>query len=115
MNNIHNRIEEVINSLENIRRASPGPFFFERLQNRLRCEKLNLSERKEYFFSRPIIAGLALLIVFLIDGTAIKFSFSIYRNIDNQIEDSFSEEYGMTTNDFYGIEVNDAGDSSENR
>lgn len=64
---IEEKIETVLESLTGTRRASPGPFFFTRLQERLKEKKSNIWETMTVFISRPVIA-IALCIVVLFNG-----------------------------------------------
>ena len=65
-NEIDNRIEKTLESLDGIQRASPGPFFFTRLYVRMNRQTRNFWEEMGSFLAKPVVAlaGLA-VIVFL--------------------------------------------------
>ena len=69
MDNIQKRVEEVLNSLDGIKRAGPQPWLFSRIKARLNREQ---AEEKTVwgalgsFLSKPavVIAGLCLILLF---------------------------------------------------
>ena len=59
------KVDEVMDSLEGIHRADPGPWFFARLSQRLRTQPKSLWVSVSAFLSRPAIAisGIAAVLV----------------------------------------------------
>ncbi len=68
---IEKRVEEVLNSLDGIRRAQPQPWFFSRIQARLGREE---AEEKTVwgalgsFLSKPAVAIASLCMIILLNG-----------------------------------------------
>ena len=62
---LENRVNATLNSLDHVQRATPGPFFFTRVQARLNKEEKSSWEQIGSFIGRPQIAfaGLCLVIV----------------------------------------------------
>src|SRR5665647_1325704 len=61
---INKLIDEAINSVNNVKRASPMPFLLTRINARLNKTKENVWEKAGWFIGRPAIAipGLAIMI-----------------------------------------------------
>jgi len=66
---IEKRSEEALNSLDGIQRAVPAPYFFTRLQVRLR-EKITIWENITRFINRPAIAFATILFVLALNAFA---------------------------------------------
>lgn len=70
---MNKRVEEVMSSLDGMKQADPGPWFFSRLNNRLVNQRKSLWSKTGSFLSRPavafsgIIAVLVLNVVLLIN------------------------------------------------
>lgn len=101
------RIEEMLNSLDDIQRAKPQPYFYTRLKARLG------RDQKEWggiagFISRPVYA-LAMICVVLLMNTWIVVRES---NIDTKkgsslqaTTDQLPDEYNVAVNSFYDYET----------
>ena len=71
MNNkrdIQNQVQATIDSLDGIVSATPGPFFFTRVQARLYKTEKNVWEKLSGFIARPAVA-IAMVTVFLLMNT----------------------------------------------
>jgi hypothetical protein len=64
---IEKKIEETLNSLDNIRRASPRPFLYTRLQARIHREN-NSWAGVAGFISRPVFAIAMIGVVLFVNG-----------------------------------------------
>jgi len=62
---IEGRIEEALDSLDGIRRASPQPWFYARVKARLDREEKTVWESISFFLSKPavVMAGLAAILM----------------------------------------------------
>jgi hypothetical protein len=67
---IHKKIDEVIHSLDNIKKASPRPFLFTRLEARMQNEK-NIWVKLSSFVARPVIAFTCMCFVLIINTMVI--------------------------------------------
>ena len=68
--NIENRVEEAMNSLDGIGQASPGPFFYTRVQARLQKQGSSRWESVTSFITRPTVALAGLCIIVLLNAVA---------------------------------------------
>ena len=64
---IAGKLDEIIESVNDIKRASPGPYFFTRLQQRLQSNRAGILERIGSWISRPVIAFGSLLIIIILN------------------------------------------------
>jgi len=62
------RVEEIMNSLDGIRRAEPAPWFFTRVQARLSRNDRSVWSHIGAFLSRPVVAAGGLLVIVLLNG-----------------------------------------------
>jgi hypothetical protein len=102
---IQKKIEETLESLDNISKASPLPFFYTRLEARMMKEEMNSWERVGKFLSRPAIAFASVGLVLMLNT----FAFIRYTSQDNlskdQQEIAAADEYNRTTSMFnYNID-----------
>jgi hypothetical protein len=94
---IEEKVERALESLEHVRRASPGEFFFTRVQARLQQVQRNTWERISSFLARPAIAAIAIFVVLLANG------FIIYEH--SLQNDSPVAEVQTLVNDEYNMEL----------
>src|SRR5690349_12099462 len=64
---LEKRIDEVLDSVNNIERAVPKPFFFTRLEARLKKEEHNFWDSLSRLISKPAIAAAALSLVLILN------------------------------------------------
>ncbi len=67
--NIHNKVDNTLNSLDGVQRAAPAPFFFTRLQARLQ-EKENIWEKISLIVKRPAVAFATIAFVLVLNAFA---------------------------------------------
>src|SRR5438128_1299417 len=97
---IHNKVEQTLNSLENIQRAEPGPFFYTRLMARMSRVETGW-EKFSGFIARPAVALAGILMVILINIVAI---YSNASTISSENELTTTEEYTQVATNFYDTE-----------
>lgn len=101
-----NKIEEILNSLEDVRRAEPLPFFYTRVRAKLEAASSTIWERVSTLISKPVIA-LAGISFILILNLFVIYSHSIsLNNNSDQADVTNTEEYSLVTNSFYDTENN---------
>lgn len=66
--NIQMRVEEALESIRNIERAMPRPFFYTRLEARLKAGEKNVWESLSRVITRPVLAFGTLSIVLIINA-----------------------------------------------
>ena len=68
-NDIGKKVEEALNSLDGIQRATPQPWLFSRVKGRLiRQEEKTMWETLGSFLSRPAIAIAGLCLILMLNG-----------------------------------------------
>jgi len=104
--NIAQKVEQALNSLDGAQKASPGPFFFTRVQARLQKQRSNRWELVTSFITRPAVALGGLCIVILLNAVAFYFraesNGSAMAVSSAQNEPGYADDYGnLATNFFY--------------
>ena len=102
--NIEKKIEETLSSLDDMDRASPRPFFFNRLQARLKENTWNGWENIGFFLTRPVVATAAAFLIIALNLVLILRNSEPTLPIADQEEQSVSDEYSLTVNTIYNYE-----------
>jgi hypothetical protein len=101
-------IENILTSLDGIRRAEAPPFLYAKIQAKLRRSKeYNFLEKIGFFFSRPIIAISFLLLIFFIDGLAFYSSIIKPSAKSEKIDENLVASDSADETLFYGMSVNE--------
>ena len=104
-NHTPDKIEEVLNLLDGIKRAEPAPFFYTRVRARLEASRSTIWDRVSTLISRPVIAFAGVLLVLIINLFAI-YSNQLSVNNNESTEVASSDDYSVVSNSFYDIENN---------
>lgn len=104
-NNLSQRIENTLNSLDGMRSASPGPYFYTRLEARLSRQEKNFWEKSSAFIARPAVALTVILTVILMNTLVIFQNKNPATSLSDQSESSVYEEYNLASNSFYDYEI----------
>ena len=97
-------IENIVNSLEGLQKASPGDFFFTRVQARLQKEELGLWGRIAYYITKPAVALATLCIICLLNGAALFHQQELSTaSVTDQVEQGAADDYNTTlaANSYY--------------
>ena len=97
---ISNRVEETLNSLDGLQKASPGPFFYTRVMARVEADSQNLWESVTQFLTRPFVIASVLAFILLLNATAI-FRSDSNQSLTNQSDISMVDEYVIASTSFY--------------
>lgn len=100
--NINKKVEDAMNSLEGIEKASPLPFFFTRLEARMQGEK-SIWEKISSFVTKPVIVFAGICLILMINAAVI---FSSSNTTGNSTDRSGNElanvdEYNQISSTFY--------------
>lgn len=106
MSDIQHRVDETLAILDNVRQANPKPFFYTRLEARLRQNRSNIWERVSVAVSRPAIAMTTLLLVLIMNILVIVTGTTALDNISELPELSSTEDLRSATA-YYDIENNE--------
>jgi len=97
-------IDNILNSLDGIQKASPGDFFFTRVQARLRKQETSPWSSIAAFVTKPTVTLATLCIIFLLNAAALFYqrTFST-TSMTDQFEQSSTDDYNTTlaTNSYY--------------
>lgn len=101
---IHKKIDEVLQSLDKINRASPRPFLFTRLDARMMHQK-NIWENLSSFVARPVVAFACICFVLIINTTAIFMSDNTNNSQPQQGNElATADEYSQVSSTLYEFE-----------
>ena len=70
---LNKKIDDAMQSMDNINRATPRPFLFTRLEARMQNEK-NIWGRLSSFVARPVVAFACICFVLILNAMVIFFS-----------------------------------------
>ena len=101
---IEKKIEETLNSLDDMHRANPRPFFYTRLQARLKENPWNIWESIVFFLARPAVATAAAFLIIALNLVLILRNSEPALPIADQEEQAFADEYSLTVNAIYNYE-----------
>jgi len=104
-NNIQNEVEATLISLNGIVTATPGPYFFTRVQARLTKAEKNIWERVSSFIARPAIAITMVSFVLLMNTIAVLEHKKTSNLFMDQPDQSFYDEFNVAVNTFYDYEI----------
>ena len=107
---MNRRTEEILNSLEGIRRAKAPDFFYSRLHARM--EREILPTGKNSWALRPVYALIALFVILLINAAIV---FKNSNNIDNNIAATDSDSLQLLATEYRVSEAGSMYDLSQDR
>ena len=95
------KIEEVMRSLDDIKKASPSPFFFTRLEARMERDK-SVWETISSFVAKPIIAFACICLIIMINAAVIFSSENSEKSASAQNNEIATvDEYNQVSSTFY--------------
>lgn len=103
--NIPDLLQKALNSLEGMQQASPGDFFYTRVQARLLHREVSTWETIGNLLSRPAVVISGLCLILLVNMVAIfdqSAKLTTAANDSNEI--SLVEEYTIASNSLYDYE-----------
>jgi hypothetical protein len=99
-NSIEYRVEETMNSLDGLQKASPAPFFYTRLMARMEAEEKNLWENITSFITRPYVIASVISFIIVLNMTAV-FRQADPQDLVEQSDISMVDEYKTASTSFY--------------
>ena len=99
--NIDQQVDETLNSLDSMQKASPGHFFFTRVQARLNRTKKDIWEHALSFISKPAFLAAAVIVIIMIDVMALANLKPAETNPAAEQAQVFAEEYNFTIATIY--------------
>lgn len=99
--NINRKIHEAMQSLNGIEKASPGSYFFTRLEARLEKQKSRW-ETLSGFLSKPVVAVACICIILMINAAVILSSANLKSSADQQNNElANADEYNSVSAPLY--------------
>jgi hypothetical protein len=102
---IQNKVEATLNSLEGITSATPGPYFFTRVQARMQKAEKNVWEKISAYIARPTVAFAMVGFVLLMNTIAVLQHTKTSDLASDQSDQSVYEEFNVAANTFYDYEI----------
>jgi hypothetical protein len=98
-----NETESILNSLDGLQKASPGAFFYTRVQARLQKEETGFLGKIALFLTRPTVALAMLCLIFLLNAAAFYYQHESSSAAADQNEQALTEDYNTTVaaNSYY--------------
>jgi hypothetical protein len=96
-NNIDKRVEETLDSLDGIQRASAGPFFYTRLKAKLEEGEKSVWETISSFISRPAMVFATVCVVLLLNIVV------LFRKQPTEIISPSADQNDQTLNNAYDV------------
>jgi hypothetical protein len=101
---IHKKIDDVMQSMDGIDRASPRPFLFTRLEARMQNEK-NIWGKLSSFVARPFVAFACICFVLIINTMVIFLSNNSGNTLTQQGNElTTADEYSQVSTTLYEFE-----------
>ncbi len=100
---INKKIEEAMHSLDSIKKASPRPFLFTRLEARMQNER-NTWGKLSSFVARPVIAFACICFVLIVNIMVILMSNNSGNSLAQGSELATTDEYSQVSYNLYEFE-----------
>ncbi len=98
---LNKKIDEAMQSLDGIEKASPRPFFFTRLEARMQREKSRW-ETISSFLSKPVVAIACICLIIMINAAVILSSGNLNNSTDQQNNElATADEYNSVSAPLY--------------
>ena len=99
------KIHDALNSIDDVQKAAPRPFFFTRLEARMQQEK-NIWEKITSFVARPVITFACICLVIMINAIVIFTSSNSNKFIAQQNSELQTvDEYTQASATLYDLET----------
>ena len=95
-------VEDTLSSLDGLQKASPGPYFFTRVNAHLNLKQKDVWEQTLSFLTKPAVLAASVLAIILVDIVALT-NLKSTENNQAAIEQAqvFAEEYDFTIATIY--------------
>ena len=103
---IESNVEAVMNSLDGIQPASPGAFFYTRVQAKLHKEDKNIWNRISLLVARPAVAVTVVCLILLMN-LLVLVQQKATSPLADQTEQSYYDELNNTADNFYDFAINE--------
>lgn len=100
-------IDDILNSLDGLQKASPGPYFFTRLQARMQNSKTDIWDRLGLIISKPAVVAFAIACILFTNAWVLVRQMPSTQptsTADATAEVTIADEYNMTIATVYDYE-----------
>ena len=97
-------VEDTLNSLNDVKPAGPGAFFYTRVHARLTGTKRNIWEEISVLLSKPAVAIAGICLIIFINAMTVIDQKEVSPTLAEQNDPIYDEEYSMAVTSFYDIE-----------
>jgi hypothetical protein len=98
---LNKKIQQAMQGLDGIGKASPAPFFFTRVEARMQREKSSW-EKVSSFVAKPVVAFACICLVIMINAWVIFSSRNSQNSSDQQTNEiAATDEYNLVSSTFY--------------
>ena len=104
---IDRKVEEAINSLDGIQPASPGAFFYTRVQARLQRTDKNAWDRISMLITRPVVAVTVICMILLMNALVLFDQKNALSSLADQPDQSYYDEFNNAADNFYDFAFNE--------
>ena len=104
---ITGKVADVLSSLEGMKPASPGPFFYTRVQARLHKQGKSVWDHVSLLITRPAVAFTVVCVILLMNMLVFLQQKNVSSTLADQQEQSYYEEYNNTADNFYDFAINE--------
>jgi len=101
---IKNKIDAALNSVDNVERAVPSPFFYTKVMAKIRHAQPSFWEGWSSFFLRPTIAFATISLVIVLNVFVVYSNLTGSFSLNDQTEMTLADEYGLASTSLYDIE-----------
>jgi hypothetical protein len=101
---IETKVEQAMQSLDGMQSASPGPFFYTRVQARLSRVEKNIWEQVSSFVARPAVAFSFICLVVVMNGFVVFKQESLVAKTEPEPV-HYYEGVSIASNSFYDYEI----------
>ncbi|MBC8033422.1 MAG: hypothetical protein H7Y03_04710 [Chitinophagaceae bacterium] len=98
------KIQSILESLDGVQRATPGPFFFTRVMVQLSQERKSVWERVSSLIARPAVAVSGLCLILVVNMLVVVNQRTRLPILSENAELTMVDEYTIATASFYDYE-----------
>ena len=103
---IQTKVEQIMQSLEGIQSASPGAFFFTRVQSRINRVEQNIWEVLSAFLARPVVAFAVICLVVVMNMIVVFEHRQSTVYLGDQLEQSvYDDDFTLASTTIYDDEI----------
>ncbi len=104
---IARKVEDALSSLDGLQPASPGAFFYTRVQARLHKTEKSVWDHLSLLVARPAVAFTVICVILLMNILVFLQQKNVSNALADQQEQSYYEDFNNTADNFYDFALNE--------